>query len=172
MLVAAIAASDSELHADELELLNSWMERFNVTGEARADVLRVANREPINLDEIAQRLAGSSLTWSVMLDTMAMAMADGVLMDDEILLLRGLASVLKIDPIDFNILIEFVHSAHQAAQLSNPEPLFEHAIESAFGLLRKRNVKLFEHTRLCVKYPEYDQWLKERWMRFEAAGHG
>ncbi len=172
ILVAAIAASDSQLHPDELKLLTAWMDRFNLTGEARAEVLRVANRGEIDLEEIARRLTGSSLTWSVMLDMMGMAMADGVLMDDEILLLRGLASVLKIDPIDFNILIEFVHSAHQAAQLSNPEPLYEHAIESAFELLRKRHVKLFDHTRLCVNYPAYDQQLKERWVRFEAAGHG
>ena len=171
ILVAAIAASDSELHPDELRLLTTWMDRFNLTGEARGEVLRVANRGEIDLVQIARQLASSPLTWSVMLDMMGMAMADGVLMDDEILLLRGLAAELKIDPIDFNILIEFVHSAHQAAQLSNPEPLYEHAIESAFELLRKRQVKLFDHTRLCVNYPEYDRQLKERWVRFEAAGH-
>ena len=171
ILVAAIAASDSELHPDELKLLTGWMERFELPPDARAEVLRVANRGDVDLVEIARRLADTALTWSVMLDMMGMAMADGVLMDDEILLLRGLASVLRIDPVDFNILIEFVHSAHQAAQLSNPEPLYEHAIESAFQLLSRRHVRLFTHTRLCVNYPEYDQLLKQRWTKFEAGTH-
>jgi len=171
ILVAAIAASDAKLHPDELKLLESWIESLNLNEPARAEVLRVAHQGEVNLVEIARRLAGTPLTWSVMLDMMGMAMADGVLMDDEILLLRGLASVLRIDPVDFNILIEFVHSAHQAAQLSNPEPLYEHAIDSAYQLFLKRRIKLFEHTRLCVNYPEYDRKLKERWVRFEAAGH-
>jgi hypothetical protein len=171
ILVAAIAASDSELHPDELKLLNGWMERFELPQEARAEVLRVANRGDVDLVEIARRLADTALTWSVMLDMMGMAMADGVLMDDEILLLRGLAAVLRIDPIDFNILIEFVHSAHQAAQLTSPEPLFEHAIESAFQLLYRRHVRLFTHTRLCVNFPDYDQQLKQRWTAYEAAVH-
>jgi uncharacterized tellurite resistance protein B-like protein len=172
ILVAAIAASDAELHPDELKLLTTWMNRFKLPAKPRRDVIRVANREPVALADIARRLAGSDLTWSVMLDMMAMAMADGVLMDDEIALLRGLAAILKIDPIDFNILIEFVHSAYQAAQFANPEPLYEHAIESAFELLRKRHVRLFEHTRLCVNSPDYDRQLKERWVRFDGAAHG
>lgn len=171
ILVAAIAASDSQLHPDELTLLKAWMDRFELPPEARTEVLRVANREKVNLVEIARRLAGTPLTWSVMLDMMGMAMADGVLMDDEILLLRGLAHVLEIDPIDFNILIEFVHSAYQGAQLSNPEPLYEHAIDCAFQLLSKRHVKLFEHTRLCVNFPEYDRQLKRRWAQFETGAH-
>jgi uncharacterized tellurite resistance protein B-like protein len=165
-LVAAIAASDSELHPDELKLLHVWMDKFQLPAEAREEVLRVANRGDVDLLEIAKRLASTPFTWSVMLDMMGMAMADGVLMDDEILLLRGLAGVLGIDSIDFNILIEFVHSAHQAAQLSNPEPLYEHAIESAFQLLSRRKVRLFQHTRLCVNYPEYDRQLKQRWTQF------
>jgi uncharacterized tellurite resistance protein B-like protein len=171
ILVAAIAASDSELHPDELKLLESWMTRFELPLDARAAVLHVANRGDVDLVEIANRLADTQLTWSVMLDMMGMAMADGILMDDEIMLLRGLANVLMIDPIDFNILIDFVHSAHQAAQLTNPEPLYEHAIESAFQLLSRRNVRLFEHTRLCVNYPVYDQQLKQRWTEYAAAGH-
>jgi uncharacterized tellurite resistance protein B-like protein len=166
ILVAAIAASDSELHPDELKLLHAWMDNFALPPQAREEVLRVANRGDVDLLEIAKRLTRTDFTWSVMLDMMGMAMADGVLMDDEIYLLRGLAGVLGIDSIDFNILIEFVHSAHQAAQLSNPEPLYEHAIESAFQLLARRRVRLFQHTRLCVNFPEYDQQLKQRWTQY------
>jgi len=171
ILVAAIAASDAELHPDELKLLNAWMDKFELPTDARTEVLLVASRGVVDLAAIARRLAGTDLTWSVMLDMMSMAMADGVLMDDEILLLRGLAAVLGIDPVDFNILIEFVHSTHQAAQLSNPEPLYEHAIDSAFHLLSRRKVRLFEHTRLCVNSSEYDRQLKQRWTRFEAGTH-
>ncbi len=105
-----------------------------------------------------------------MLDLMGMAMADGVLMDKEIHLLRGIAESLNLDPIDFNILIEFIHSAHQASQLDNPEPLYEHNIESAFQLLRERQVRLFPHTLLCVSSPAYDRELKQRWNRFVGDG--
>jgi uncharacterized tellurite resistance protein B-like protein len=168
MLVAAVAASDDELHPDELALLRTWMEQFKLSPKSRAAVLAIANRKPLRRKAVAQRLGRTDLTYSLMLDLMGMAMADGVLMDKEIGMLRGVAEVLELDPIDFNIMIEFIHSAHQASQLSNPEPLYEHNIESAFQLLRDKHVRLFRHTLLCVSNPAYDRALKQRWMRYVA----
>jgi uncharacterized tellurite resistance protein B-like protein len=173
LLVAAVAASDAELHPDELRLLNRWVEQFRLPPKSREAVLAVAEHRPVDFRPIEKRLAGTDLVCSLVLDMMAMAMADGVLMDDEILLLQGVAEALGVDPIQFNILIEFVHSAHQAAQLSNPEPLYEHNIEAAFALLKKHGVRLFNHTLLCVSNPRYDEELKARWAKFpESAGHG
>lgn len=173
LLVAAVAASDAELHPDELRLLEKWIEEFRLPPKSREAVLAVARRQAVDLKPIERRLARTDLACSILLDMMAMAMADGVLMDDEILLLQGVARALGIDPIHFNILIEFVHSAHQAAQLSNPEPLYEHNIEAAFDLLKKHRVRLFHHTVLCVSNSRYDEELKERWEKFTAnAGHG
>jgi len=170
-LVAAVAAADDELHPDELSLLERWMDQFKLPPKSRAAVLAIAaHNKPIRQRRVAQRLGRTDLTYSLMLDLMGMAMADGVLMDKEIWLLRKVADVLDFDPIDFNILIEFIHSAHQAAQLSNPEPLYEHNIESAFQLLRDKKVRLFPHTLLCVSNPAYDRRLKERWMRYLADG--
>ena len=97
---------------------------------------------------------------------MGMAMADGVLMDDERILLREVADYLELDPIDFNILIEFVHSAYQASFLANPEPLYEHNIDSAFQLLKSKRIPLFAHTLLCVASQEFDQKLKQRWTEY------
>ncbi len=166
MLVAAVAASDDELHPDELALLKRWMEQFELSPKSRAAVLAIANRKPLRRTVVAQRLARTDLKYSLMLDLMGMAMADGVLMDKEIGMLRGVAEVLALDPIDFNIMIEFIHSAHQASQLDNPEPLYEHNIESAFQLLRDKHVRLFRHTLLCVSSPAFDLALKQRWMRY------
>jgi uncharacterized tellurite resistance protein B-like protein len=168
LLVAAVAASDSELHPDELALLRRWMEQFRLAPKSREAVLAVANHQAVDLERVQKRLARTDLKYSVMLDMMGMAMADGVLMDEEILLLHEVAERLEIDPIDFNILIELVHSAHQAAQMRNPEPLYEHNIESAFDLLCKRSVRLFPHTLMCVSNENYDRQLKERWERFRA----
>ena len=166
MLVAAVAVSDEDLHPDELELLKRWIEQFRLPPKSRPAVLEVLNNQPLDRSRIEKRLSRTDLVYSLVLDLMGMAMADGILMDKEIHFLRGIAENLEIDPIDFNILIEFIHSAHQAAQLDNPEPLYEHNIESAFQLMLKRNVRLFPHTLLCVSSPDYDHKLKERWMRF------
>jgi uncharacterized tellurite resistance protein B-like protein len=171
VLIAAIAASDAELHPDELRLLNKWMDEFRLSAKSREAVLAVARREPVKLAAIEKRLARTDLAWSILLDMMGMAMADGVLMDDEILLLQGVAAGLGIDPIQLNILIEFVHSAHQAAQLSNPEPLYEHNIEAAFRLMKRSGVRLFTHTLLCVSNPGYDRELKNRWASFAPGNH-
>lgn len=168
LLVAAVAASDGSMHPDELSLLNQWMDSFKLPRKSRETVLAVANQAPLKLKELKHRLAKSDLIYSLMLDMMGMAMADGVLMDDEIELLRDVADNISIDPIDFDILIEFVHSAHQASMLSNPEPLFEHSIDSAFHLLRQKKVRLFPHTLLCATSPDYDKKLKERWVKFNS----
>lgn len=169
LLIAAVAASDGSMHPDELNLLNRWMDSFKLPAASRQTVLATANQAPLALEELKRRLANSDLVYSLMLDMMGMAMADGVLMDKEINLLREVAEGLAVDPIDFNILIEFVHSAHQASMLSNPEPLYEHSIESAFKLLRKRKVRLFPHTLLCATSPAYDRELKGRWVKFRAS---
>lgn len=169
MLVAAVAVIDQELHPDEIRLLEGWIDDFKLTPKSRQAVLEVLNRKPLNRESIERRLGRTDLVYSLMLDLMGMAMADGVLMDNEIHLLRGIADNLNIDPIDFNILIEFIHSAHQAAKETSPEPLYEHNIESAFKLLAKKKVRLFPHTLLCVSSPEFDSALKARWNRFAKA---
>lgn len=171
MLVAAVAAIDQDLHPHELALLNEWMDQFKLPPKSRAAVLAVANYQPLQRRQaIERRLGKTDLVYSLMLDLMGMAMADGVLMDNEISLLRGIAENLNFDPIDFHILIEFIHSAHQAAQLDNPEPLYEHNMISAFELLRDKKVRLFPHTLLCVSSAEFDRKLKQRWLEFLADG--
>lgn len=166
LLVAAVAASDNELHPDELALLRRWMDQFKLPPASRKAVLAVAHRKPLHRAPVARRLRATDLKYSLMLDLMGMAMADGVLMDKEISVLREVADVLELDPIDFNIMIEFIHSAHQASQLSRPEPLFEHNIESAFQLMHDKKVRLFKHTLLCVASPAFDRQLKRRWAAF------
>lgn len=168
-MVAAVAAADSELHPDELELLERWMKEFKLPSRYRKEVLAAANHQAVDLERVEKRLSRTDLTYSLLLDMMGMAMADGVLMDDERMLLKDVADMLNVDPIDFNVLIEFVHSAHQASFLSNPEPLYEHNIESAFSLLRDKGVRLFPHTLLCVGSTEFDQKLKARWFASHSA---
>ena len=167
ILVAAVAASDNELHPDELALLNRWMDQFDLPEESRTEVLAAANSEPMDLEGLERRLSQTDLVYSLILDMMGMAMADGVLMDDERILLREVADYLAMDPIDFNILIEFVHAAYQASFLANPEPLYEHNIDSAFQLLRDKGIPLFAHTLLCVSSAEFDSKLKARWYQYE-----
>ncbi len=166
MMVAAVAAADGNLPPEELALLDRWIVSFRLSEKSRARIMDAARRKPPALDKIQRRLAKTDLIYSLMLDMMGMAMVDGVLMDKEIDLLSEVAGNLKFNSIDFNILIEFVHSAHQASRLSNPEPLYEHNIESAFTLLRKRKVRLFPHTLLCATSPSYDERLKARWINF------
>ena len=170
MLVAAVAVIDEELHPDELALLNRWMDQFKLPPKSREAVKGILDRKPLARPAVEYRLSKTNLVYSLMLDLMGMAMADGVLMDNEIHLLRGIARNLEIDPIHFNILIEFIHSAHQASQLDNPEPLYEHNIDSAFKLMKAKKVRLFAHTLLCVSSDSFDRKLKERWARFINGG--
>lgn len=167
LMIAAVAAADGKLPPEELRLLKRWMDFFKLSKKSREKVMATARRAPIRLEPIEKRLATTDLVYSLILDMMGMAMVDGVLQDKEIYLLGEVAGRLRLDPIDFNILIEFVHSAHQASQLSNPEPLYEHNIESAFELLRERKVRLFPHTVLCSTSAGFDEKLKARWYAFK-----
>ena len=166
-LVAAVAASDNKLHKSELALLEDWLGAFKLKDKSRDAVMAVA-RGKVKLDQpaVERRLAGTNLVYSLLLDLMGMAMADGVLMDKEIALLRRIAAHLKVDALAFDILIEFVHAVYQSAGMDSPEPLYEYSIESAFSLLQKNGVKLFRHTLLCVASPECDENLKQRWYEF------
>ena len=170
MLVAAVAASDAELHPDELGLLERWMREFQLPSRYKREVLDTARQGRNDIAKAERRISKTDLKYSLLLDMMGMAMADGVLMDDERTLLREVADALGIDPIDFSIMIEFVHAAHQASFLDSPEPLFEYNIRSAFELFRERRMRLFEHTLLCVSSPEFDRALKQRWFDFSSQG--
>jgi uncharacterized tellurite resistance protein B-like protein len=168
LMVAAVAAADGALPQEEVNLLNRWMDSFKLSEKSREKVLAAARQGLEELEPIERRLANTDLVYSLILDMMGMAMVDGVLQDKEIVLLGEVAGRLEVDPIDFAILIEFVHSAHQASLLSNPEPLYEHNIQSAFQLLRERKVRLFPHTLLCATSRAYDEELKTRWFSFNA----
>ena len=82
-LVAAVAASDGALHPDELALLERWMAQFSLAEKSRQVVLAAAKQESLSLEAIKRRLAKTDLVYSLMLDMLGMAMADGVLMDEE-----------------------------------------------------------------------------------------
>jgi tellurite resistance protein len=166
MLVAAVAASDNELHPEELRLLEGWMQHFELPARYRREVLAAAHRESGDMMKVQRRLSKTDLKYSLLLDMMGMAMADGVLMDDERAVLQEVAGALDLDSIDFNIMMDFVHAAHQASMLQSPEPLYEYNISSAFELFRDRDVQLFPHTLLCVGSPEFDMELKSRWFEF------
>jgi tellurite resistance protein len=166
MLVAAVAASDNELHPDELSLIEEWMHHFELPARYRREVLAAARHEGGDLAKVQRRLSKTDLKYSLLLDMMGMAMADGILMDDERALLQDVADALSLDPIEFNIMIDFVHAAHQASALTSPEPLYEYNISSAFELFRDRQVRLFAHTLLCVGSPAFNLELKSRWFEF------
>ena len=168
LLIAAVAASDGAIHPDEMNLLSSWMDSFKLSDASREVILANIHKPATDLEQLEKKLARTELVFSLMLDMMGMAMADGVLMDDEIYMLRDVAENLNLSARDFDILIEFVHSAHQASMLSNPEPLYEHNIQSAFQLMRKRKVQLFPHTLLCPTSATFDKELKERWAGYQA----
>jgi len=168
LLIAAVAASDGSIHPDELALLNSWMDSFHLSESSRQAILSTIHRTSIDVEEVEERLANTKLVYSLILDMMGMAMADGVLMDDEIFLLQTVAEKLEIETTDFRILLEFVHAAHQASMLSNPEPLYEYNIQSAFQLMKKRKVQLFPHTLLCPTSSDFDQQLKKRWDQYSS----
>ena len=171
MLVAAVAASDNDLHPDELRLLEEWMQHFNLPARYRREVLAAARHEGGDLIKIQRRLSKTDLKYSLLLDMMGMAMADGILMDDERALLQDVADALNLDTIEFNIMIDFVHAAQQASALTSPEPLYEYNISSAFELFRDRRVQIFAHTLLCVGSPEFDLELKSRWFEFVTSAH-
>ena len=131
-----------------------------------SDALKTAADRLKDFEQHVELIHGNYADMAAAVNARGIERVDGVLMDEEILLLNEVAGSLRLDPLDFGILIEFVHSAHQASLLNNPEPLYEHSIDCAFQLLHQRKVRLFPHTLLCVSSPEYDRHLKERWSKY------
>ncbi len=169
MLVASIASSDGTLDPKENSLLKRWIKDFELDESQGKKIMDIAQQEELgNRDKIEKRMSDSGLTVSLMLDLMGMAMADGVLADEEIDLLRSVSQSLDMPATDFNIYLEFVHSAHQQATLPSPEPLFDHNIETAFKMMKSKNIQLYAHTLLCATHPGYDQELKIRWNKTKA----
>ena len=164
MLVASVASSDGYLDPREVTLLKRWIQDFKLNEKEGKEVMVVASKEDMkDRSSVEEKVRKSGLIVSLMLDLMSMAMADGVLADDEIDMLRAVSKSLGMDVKEFDVYLEFVHSAHQQATLFNPEPLFEHNIIAALKMMKSKKVQLYNHTLLCSTHPGYDQELKTRW---------
>ncbi|MDH4120276.1 MAG: TerB family tellurite resistance protein [Deltaproteobacteria bacterium] len=169
MMIALVAASDHQLQPEEMNMLARLMKDFRLSPRVRNMVLQAAQTPHADIEPLERKLAGSDLAYSLLLDMMSMAMADGVLMDEERFLMHEVASSLEIGLVERTILMDFIHAACQASGQSNPEPLYEHSIETAFELMKKKDIALFPHTLLCPASESYDKMLKDRWFSQRAS---
>ncbi len=168
IFVLAHAFSEfEERPAEECALFNDWVLNFRIPQEYHSQLNQIIDGDWLDKQytKRIERLVMHRLADPLLLDSMALAMSDGVLMDDEVDALRNLATAMNVSSVHFNIYLELIHSAYQAAYLENPEPLFEHNIEQALNLLCQRRVVLFEHAKLCTCSKDYNGKIKQHWLR-------
>ena len=168
-LLVALAATDHHFQAPEHDLLQKWMDVFQIPPQSQNAIWEAAEADDAAIQNLITKMAHSDLCFSLMMDMLGIALLDGILMDEERFFLREVAEGLEIDWSDFDILVDFIQAACQASQQANPDPIFEYSINAGFDLLKRHRIVLFPHTLLCPTNEDYNQQLKHRWMQQQAA---
>lgn len=107
------------------------------------------------------KLKTENLHYSFFLDLIAMALADGCIMDSEKMLLAQIAGLLKLGNEEFYSLINFSQAVSHIDINAGFDPMFEYAINNFFQWVKENNITLYRETTLAFN-SEVDQYLKNR----------
>ncbi|MCP4641702.1 MAG: hypothetical protein GY851_14765, partial [bacterium] len=98
------------LEDDELALLRKMTDRFGITEKHFPRIFNKQSYTDEQIAEIFQDLKKKDLHYSFILDLIAMALADGVILDPERMMLVQIVELIGIDRVEFHNLINFAQA--------------------------------------------------------------
>ena len=156
-----MANIDGHMDKNEQLLINKMYEHFALSKpkDKKNDKLRDYTEEKIAKD--FQKLKINNLHYSFFLDLIAMALADGYIMDSEKMMLAQIAELLELGNEEFYSLINFSQAVSNIDIETGFDPMFEYVINNFFQWIKENNVTLYHQTTLAFD-SDVDQYLKNR----------
>ncbi len=149
-LIGYMARIDGKLDKEEVLLLRKMTKRFDITGKYHDQIFcnRTFNEQQIK--EIFNKLKEKHLQYSFILDLIAMAIADGVILEPERMMLAQIAGLVGLRHEEFHKLINFAQATSKLDENGNHDPMFQYVIDMFFQWARQKDVKLFKQTTLAI----------------------
>lgn len=107
MVVASMAGQDGAITSEEVYAVRQLSLQYVLGPDARGRVMAATAIPPENLEEVLERLSGTDLRYSLLLDLAGMAYRDGVFTEAEAAEYDRLSKQLKVSPAQSKALLDF-----------------------------------------------------------------
>lgn len=149
-LIAHMARIDGKIDEEEIKLLEKMVKRFRIPRKHEKAVFAEQDFSDQKIQEIFDELQKNQLQHSFMLDLITMAIADGIILEPERLMLVQISRLVGLKHEEFHNLINFAQATSNLNDSDHNDPMFQYVIEMFFKWARKKDVKLFNQTTFAI----------------------
>lgn len=159
-LVGYMARIDGQLDEEEISLLKKMSNRFQMSKEQEKAIFSDQTFSEKEIETIFGELQDKNLQYSFILDLIAMAIADGIILEPERLMLAQISGLIGLQPEAFHNLVNFAQATSNLAEGGNHDPMFQYVVDMFFQWARNKDVKLYKQTTFAIN-DKVDAYLKE-----------
>ncbi|MDH5559590.1 MAG: TerB family tellurite resistance protein [Deltaproteobacteria bacterium] len=160
-LISHMARIDNKLDKNEVELLEKMIGNFGLNEKHKERIIKTQDYNDAQIEAIFNEIKSKKLHYSFFLDLIAMAVVDGVIMDEEKIMLGQIVKLIGIPRDDFHNIINFAHSTLGMDVNILIDPMYSYVINSFFDWVHQKNVKIFSQTTLAID-DKIDAYLKNK----------
>jgi len=158
-LISHMASIDGNLDDKEINHLKNLTDNFKIPKNKQPLIFQEGTLSKDEVESGFADLRKQKLEYSFFLDLINMAMADGILMEEERRMLAHIQTSIGIDNVEFHNLMNFAQTTISVDVHSVIDPMYSYVIENFFGWARQGHIALFQQTAFAVD-PVVDQYLK------------
>lgn len=149
-LIGYMARIDGQLDDEEISLLQKMTDKFNISKKHHEQIFGDQTYTEKQIEEIFHDLKAKHLQYSFILDLIAMAIADGVILESERLMLAQITGLVGLKHEEFHNLINFAQATSSLKADNHTDPMFQYVIDMFFQWARKKEVRLFKQTTFAI----------------------
>jgi tellurite resistance protein len=149
-LIGHMAKIDGTFDRTERSLLEKMTSRFKLSEKWKSQIFETNEFSDVQIKEIFEDLKENRLQYSFILDLIAMATADGIILEPERLMLSQISRLIGLKHEEFHSLINFAQATSNLNDDNHNDPMFQYVIEMFFKWARKKNVRLYKQTTFAI----------------------
>lgn len=158
-LIGHMARIDGRFDQKEKALLRKMVAQFKISEKYTNEIFAEHLFDDQKIQEVFIDLKNNKLHHSFILDLIAMAIADGVILEEERMMLSQIAELIGLNHEEFHKLINFAQAASSLSDNEHNDPMFQYSIDMFFQWARQKDVKLYKQTTFALN-EKVDDYLK------------
>ena len=159
-LIGHMARIDGKFDKKEALLLQKMANQFKIAKKHHDAIFKKQEISNRKIKSIFNELKANQLHYSFILDLIAMATADGIILEPERLMLSQISRLIGLKHEEFHNLLNFAQATSSLNDDNHNDPMFQYVIEMFFRWARQKDVKLYKQTTFAIN-EKIDKTLKE-----------
>jgi len=158
-LINHMARIDGQLDEKEISLLKKMILKFCLRDQDSKQIFTNKDFSKEQIDKTFDQLKKDNLHYSFILDLIAMALADGVILQPEKIMLAQISGLLGLTNDEFYNLINFSQATSKIESNVCIDPMYQYVIDMFFVWIKNKKVTLYQETTLSINN-KVDAFLK------------